>query len=159
MSLYHFTCTLNLPSILKRGYLSAVESNVSGRRPRYGPDVVWLVDTPVLDADHGVGRSQMEGIRRKAAARGLVLDDDYLASADKTRVRIEVDAAGCVRWLEWPWQSRMTKRWRDGLLSGVGGMEAAEHWWVHEGRITRERWLGIEVDGSPLDLNTVQWSV
>lgn len=154
MSLYHFTCTLNLPLILEKGYLWPVESNVSRTRSRYGPDVVWLVDTPVLDADHGVGRSHIEGVERTAAARGLVLDDDYLASVDKTRVRIEVESTGCVRWLDWPWQSRMTKRWRDGLLSPqVGGMDAVAHWWIHEGRITRDRWISIEVDGTALDLS------
>ncbi|MCO5299084.1 MAG: hypothetical protein M9886_03945 [Candidatus Nanopelagicales bacterium] len=152
MSLYHFTCIANLQSILDRGYLRPTESNVSGTRPLLGPNVVWLVDTPVLDADHGLGRS---GLIEHAARRGVVFADDYLASVDKTRVRIEVDPTGCVRWVDWPWQSRMTKKWRDALVAPAGGMDAATHWWVHEGRVTRDAWRGVEVDGVPLDLSEV----
>lgn len=125
--LFHFTSPTHWPAIQAAGRLRVTESNVSPRQPHVGPDVVWLLDVPELD-----GRPH-----------GLYLPDRPRAPdfADKTRVRIEVRAPYSARWVDWAWTHRMDPRWRDAIVAAGGGIEAAEHWYVHPAPIPARCWV------------------
>lgn len=144
--LYHFTSKHHLELILKAGVITTTESNVGSPHfalqptgDHYGPDVVWLLDTPVLHYNHG-----------------LSMDPDSKIQMlwNKTEVRITVRVEGAVPWLKWKPAEEMNPRWRRSFLQGVGGRDAARRWWVLEREIPRDEWLEIRVGGNVLDFTT-----
>lgn len=137
MHLYHFTSTAHLPLILAAGFLRPVESNVSGEAAHYGPDVVWLLDVPTIDHDHGLANPHH----------------------DKTEVCFTVDVPG-IRWEAWIWTSRMHPAWREAITQAAGGPEAAAHWYVWPAVIRRSRWVEVAVrdpSGAYSPLSPEQW--
>lgn len=124
MRIYHFTSTTHLPLIEASGCIDLTESNVSAPWEWLAmPPVAWFVDVPVLEHDHGLGGS----------------------AVDKTAVRITVEVPDhwTLRWLDWANAQGIDDRWRDALVSGVGGYEAAQHWFITFRPIRRDRWIEI----------------
>jgi hypothetical protein len=39
------------------------------------------------------------------------------------------------------------------MLASAGGLEAAAHWWVVEGRIPSQQWVEVTVRGVRVDTN------
>jgi hypothetical protein len=128
MRLYHYTSTIHLPYILEAGVLLPTESNVSILREHAGPDVVWLLDRPLLPGEnHG-------------------LQGSY---ADKTAVciTVEVPTKAAVRWLDWKPQKGMDPAWRSAFVRAGGGHGETKRWWVVTRPIPRDEWVEITVDG------------
>lgn len=137
---YHFTCRENFRGILSSEVLLTTESNVGSPIPdwkpfgaNYGPPVVWLLDTPEINFDHGLS--------------GGVFD--------KTTVRIAVDVPA-IRWLDWEPASRMHYKWKKSFIKTGGGQEAASHWYVWPLPIKKNHWVEILVNGYSqlLDIKT-----
>ncbi len=128
-TLYHFTSSLHLPKILASGALLPTESNIHPYQPHAGPDVVWLLDTPEVEFDHGLTYP----LEHPAHGSGV----------SKSEIRFEVSSPLAVKWSEWAWLLRMEKGWRDTLVEAAGGEEAADHWYVLPGRIPASRWASV----------------
>jgi hypothetical protein len=133
MRLYHYTSTKHLPFIIQHGYLAPSESNIGSPNPdeapagaHLGPDVVWLLDTPDLDHDHG--------IKGKA--------DVYQHLRDKTEVLFVLELQA-IKWSDWEPVLWMNPNWRRTLVDIGGGPEAADHWYVFPGRIHKKRWVSV----------------
>lgn len=127
MILYHFTSTVHWPVIDHYGFLKTVESNVGSVSPdefpygaHKGPDVVWLLDTPEVGHDHGLGTS----------------------AVDKTEVRITADVLG-IRWQDWTFTRAMHPNWRHKFVEIAGGEEAAKHWYIVPAPVYRRRWVEV----------------
>lgn len=140
MKLYHFTSNVHWPSIEAEGMIRPSESNVGSPVPnlppygeRFAGDVVWLVDTPTLEFDHGLG--------------GSFLDKTT------TRLTVELPDQFVQRWLEWAPVRSMNPTWFDAFVERAGGMSAAEHWWVFPSELRKRHW--VEVLDVPSD--TVIW--
>lgn len=124
---FHFTARAHLPSILGAGTLLPSESNVGSPllgpgQEHLGPDVVWLLDQPVLDANHGL----------------------YAEATGKDQVVFEVEVPA-IRWLDWAPAADMDPQWREIFIRTGGGIEAAEHWYVFPAAIPRRRWVSARV--------------
>jgi hypothetical protein len=119
MYLYHFTSGWHLSAIAQAGVINVTESNHSMLQSGAAPDVVWLLDTPEVGHDHGLGAGDF-----------------------KRTMRITVDVEA-VKWTDWEYAKSMDPDWRRALLSGVGGEEAAEHWWVSLEPIDRSNWVEV----------------
>lgn len=122
---FHFTSRNHLPMIFASGTLLPSESNVGSPllgagQEHLGPDVVWLLDTPDLSANHGLHAS--------------------VTNKDQVRFEVEVPA---IRWLDWEWAAYMDPEWRDLFIKVGGGIEAAEHWYVMPVALPRKRWTGV----------------
>ena len=91
-----------------------------------GPRVVWLLDTPDLGYDHGLG--------------GFKTD---------VRITVEVPNSRVSRWLDWAPAKAMADWWRSALLDAAGGAQAAEHWWISEAPIPRQDWIRVEARLGP----------
>lgn len=127
MLLYHFTSEAHLPHIRAAGVLLPVESNLDARVAHFGPDVVWLLDTPTVDYPHGLTHPLID----KTAVR-FTIDTDRLPRG-----------IAVTRWVDWPPAQQMDDRWRQSLLSAAGGEAAAAHWWVAVGRVRRSAWVEV----------------
>lgn len=126
MRLYHFTSREHLASIRCDGYLRLTESNVSAPWQHLAmTPVVWFVDTPVLQHDHGLGGS----------------------AVDKRDVRIAVDVpeSWTLRWLDWANGQGIDGHWLNALVDAAGGFEAAAHWWVTFRVVHHDRWVEVAV--------------
>jgi hypothetical protein len=144
--LYHWTSLAHLRSILESGVLRTTESNVGSPglvlKPageHYGPDVVWLLDVPVLHHNHGLTMSP---------------DSQIQMRHDKTEVRITVRVTDATAWTRWAPAKEMHPEWRRAFLKGAGGRDAARHWWVVEREIPRDEWLEIRTPSGVLDFTT-----
>lgn len=122
MRLYHFTSALHWPRIANSGVLAGSESNLDMFRPNAGPDVVWLLDTPVAtDYPHG-----LEG------------------GIDKKRIRVTVESNLAIKWTDWRPAQAMEPLWRDAVLEAAGGADAADHWWVlPTAGLRNKRWVEV----------------
>lgn len=130
---YHFTSTQHLPFILEDGMLRPGESNIGsimpGQHPfgeHYGPDVVWLLDTPERPS---TGLTEVN--------HGLAHD-----SLDKTAVRFTVNVPA-IHWKSWLPAVEMHPKWRAALLLAAGGEDAADHWYVLPAPIRDKRWVEV----------------
>lgn len=119
---YHHTSPAHLSSILADKVIRPTESNVGSplschtpHGPNFGPDVVWLLDTPDLDFPHGLTIPQLD------------ITQPFMFDKRKAWIQVEVPA---IRWLDWAPAQRMDREWRTILVDGGGGPEAAEHWWL-----------------------------
>lgn len=126
---YHFTSPDHLPRILKSGFLKTVESNIGSPVPtmpptgdHVGPDVVWLLDTPEVEYDHGLTGS----------------------IHDKTGVRFTVRCKA-ERWTAWAPGRQAHPAWRAAMVRAGGGEPATRHWLVSERPIPAASWTKIEV--------------
>ncbi|MGY1777772.1 hypothetical protein ACI8AV_18095 [Geodermatophilus sp. SYSU D00804] len=126
---YHFTSQNNLSLIQQAGVITTTESNVGSSRAdmppfgeHVGPDVVWLLDVPELEFEHGLPRS----------------------SGNKREVRFTVRCRA-IRWLDWHPAKRMHPAWRARMIEAAGGMDAARHWWVSERPIARADWSAVDI--------------
>lgn len=124
---YHFTSKAHLPYIVWDGVILPSESNVGSPVPTLepsgvgvGPDVVWLLDVPDVEFNHGL----------------------YAEKTGKNEVRFEVDVPA-IRWLDWAPASQMNPAWRELFVRSAGGEEAASHWYVFPAKIAKEHWLGV----------------
>jgi hypothetical protein len=105
-TLYHYTTVLHLPSILRTGWLTTTESNLSLTVEHAGPDVVWLTKT---ETGHGNG---------------------LLGAVDKMAVRFTVnpDPAHTHWWPIWSRAQGITREIYNALEKTSGG--SAANWWV-----------------------------
>lgn len=127
MRLYHFTSARHLPQILRDESLRPSESNVGSPSPDMppfgmgvGPDVVWLLDSPDLDHNHGL----------------------FADKTGKDAVRFEVEVPA-LRWTDWAWTAQMHPTWRDIMIDSAGGTDAAQHWYVFPAEIPMSRWITV----------------
>ena len=123
MKLWHYTSKTHLPWIEESGFLKTTESNLHSEIENYGPQVVWLLDTPDLEGSHGL----------------------YGGPVDKTAVRIEVDVPDhwTRYWLEWSKGQGISQYWQDIMVAAGGGQECAAHWVVTFRTIKKDRWVDI----------------
>lgn len=131
MTLYHFTSTAHLPTILSDGYLRPSESNVGSpykvegypHGNNMGPDVVWLLNDPDPSTfSHGLEGSAVD-------KRGA-------------RISVEVDKFA-IRWLDWEPATYMAPDWREVFIRLAGGEEAAGQWFVLPAPIRAPHWSQI----------------
>lgn len=134
VTFYHFTSRQHLESIERDGVIRPSENNVGSPLPTWhpfgthvGPDVVWLLDTPVAEFNHGL--SPWPG-------------SDLVSMFDKTAATIEVDVPA-IRWADWSYTNQMHPEWRRAFVQAGGGEEAAAHWYVWPRPIRRSRWVMI----------------
>jgi hypothetical protein len=139
MTYYHLTSERHLKGIERDGVIRPSESNVGSPVPAWqpygthvGPDVVWLLNTPVLEFNHGL-----------TTAAG----SDLVSAFDKTAVAIEVNVPA-MRWLDWAYSSQMHPAWRKAFIQAGGGDEAATHWYVWPRTIRRSRWVSMVIRGN-----------
>lgn len=142
--LFHWTSTYHLKQILLEGRLTTTESNVGSPSPmlqpageHLGPDVVWLLDVPVLRFGHG-----------------LTMDPSgpYRMLHDKTEVRFTVKVDGAVPWTRWKPAEAMHPTWRKSMIRSGGGRDAVRHWWVIERDIPRAEWVEVLTPEGVLEL-------
>jgi hypothetical protein len=114
--------------------IKTTESNLNPYVPHAGKDVVWLVDVPILDADHGL-RPDLTG---------------------KGEVRIEVNVRA-TRSLNWPPGMKMEPLFRNAFVEAGGGWGAAQHWYIHTAPIHSTQWVSIDVFNQG-DWNRLRWS-
>lgn len=151
MRLYHFTDQVHLPEIMRSQVLETTESNIGSPDPDWkpfgshlGPDVVWLLDTPAIDAAHGL-------IRHPSHVASLLAVGYSEEETDKTRIRFEVSIPKhhVHKWTKWhPARSRMNPTWRSALIQSAGGDEAASHWWVSTSPIPAKQWVEVRDVGT-----------
>lgn len=130
MKLYHYTSAEHFAAIQRDRVLLPSESNVGspiqGMQPfgrQYGPNVVWLLDTPDLGGHpHGLAGSVF----------------------DKTAVRISVELKYAIKWYEWSWTSKMNLKWFNAFVKTGGGPEAANRWFVYPAPIAQRDWIAVE---------------
>ena len=118
MNYYHYTSSLHLPVIEREGVIRPTESNFDPIRSHVAPDVVWLLDTKIIEYGHGLGEM-------------------------KTDVCITVDVPA-FRWSDWLYMQQMDPLWREAFIEAGGGTDAADHWYVFPFRIPRSRWVKVE---------------
>jgi hypothetical protein len=133
-NLYHYTTALQWAEIERAGIIDTVESNVSLRVPNAGPNVVWLLDVPDAWSRQVGWLSGGQIATRHSVSDGL-----------EPVVRIQVDVPA-VRWVDWDWTKRMSRRWRDAFIDARGGVRAATRWYVHPALIRHVSWLSVIVD-------------
>jgi hypothetical protein len=119
MILYHFTSEYHWKAIEEAGVIRLTESNVSLTEMGRGPNVVWLLDSDAVEYEHGLS-----------------------SLLDKTAVRITVDAPA-IKWLDWSYP-HLEPEIREILIVTGGGMEAAEHWYVHTQEIHSKDWVEVK---------------
>jgi hypothetical protein len=138
--LYHFTAEFHLQSILREGVLRTTDPNLFSEGPMtvqnketgaittigeiLGQPVVWLLDTPTVEFDHGLGDG----------TRGL----------EKRTIRVTIEVADASPWLRW-----LTARTYDAahvarIVRSGGGKAAARHWYVVPRPIPRGEWTEVK---------------
>ena len=136
MKIYHFTTIYYWERILRDGVIKTTESNVDLRpgREHAGPDVVWLLDTPTVDYNHGI--TSVDG----------VIPGTKIKCVDKTRLRFEVSLPDFEvhRWADWlRTQKNYHASSRYKLENTGGGPNATRHWWVTEKCIDMRYWRSV----------------
>ena len=117
-TLYHFTGLVHLESILADGFLRTTDPNIGSA----AAGVVWTLDTPTVDFDHGLGDG--------SPIKGYLLDGPEVYSTNKRRVRVTIEVGDAQPWLTWAAFQPHEPAWVRSIIETGGGPEAAKHWWV-----------------------------
>lgn len=130
---YHFTDEDHLDRILVENVLRTTDPNLL--KGDNGNDrVVWLLDTPTVEYDHGLG----VGGRIIGAFEG-----EPVRMIDKHAIRIAVDVDDARQWLKWLTTHRHDPDWIRAIVKAGGGKIAARHWFVVPRPIPSSEWVEV----------------